>query len=177
MKKFSTILLLVILLFVLLPMAVFAQEETPPEAVALLPIPAVLLGLMALNNRITETVKLYLSAEKLPFTPTEPVRRFIVLLVSMGVGIVSAAFTPDALSWLGAEFGAYPIPAILITGVAVSLGAGAIQMILSVLQSFRRDSTVYETTTKVSTPNVETSQKTASETLAVASQAVDSGKG
>ena len=138
MKTLTIALLILILASFALP--TLAQDSIPPEVVATLPIPAVLIGLMALNNRMTEAVKLYLAAKKLPFTPSEDVQRFLVLLASMAVGIVSAAVTPDALSWLGEGFNVYA--GILVTGFAVSLGGGAVQMVLSILQSFRREPTV-----------------------------------
>lgn len=142
MKKLFTLALLTLILSTF-ALPTFAQEDVPPDVIAALPIPAVLLGLMALNNRVTEAVKLYLSADKLPFTPSEDVRRFLVLLASMVVGIVSAAVTPDALSWLGEGFNVYA--GIVVTGLAVSLGGGAVQLVLSVLQSLRREHTTVST--------------------------------
>lgn len=145
-------LVLIAVLFTL-PFAVNGQEEgVSPELAAALPIPAVLLGLMALNNRVTEAVKLYLAADKLPFTPSEDIRRFLVLLSSMVVGIVSAAVTPDALTWLGEGFN--PYAAIVITGVAASLGGGFAQLVLSVLASLRREPVVAskETTVTIDAP-------------------------
>lgn len=168
MKKF-TLLVLFVLGFAF---PVFAQDELPSEVVTALPIPAVLLGLMALNNRVTEAVKLYLSAEKLPFTPTEATRRFLVLLASMIVGIASAAVTPDALTWLGEGFNVYA--GIVVTGLAVSLGGGAVQLVLSVLQSLRREpATVSTSNTSTISVSPATDPATAKAVLNALGQAVN----
>jgi hypothetical protein len=171
MKKLFTLALLTLILstFVL---PTFAQEDVPPDVIAALPIPAVLLGLMALNNRITEAVKLYLTANKLPFTPSEDVRRFLVLLASMVVGIVSAAVTPDALSWLGEGFNVYA--GIVVTGLAVSLGGGAVQLVLSVLQSLRREpATVSTSNTSTISVSPATDPATAKAVLNALGQSVN----
>lgn len=139
MKRLFTLALLTLILasFVL---PVMAQEADSTEVLAALPIPAVLLGLMALNNRATEAVKLYLTAKDLPFSPSADVQRFLVLIASMVIGIASAAVTPDALAWLGEGFN--PYAGVIVTGLAVSLGGGTVQMILSILQSLRREPVV-----------------------------------
>ena len=132
MKK---LLVLIFVVFVL-TVPVFAQDGNSTELAAM-PIPAVLLGLMALNNRVTETVKRYLKAENLPINPSDSTRSFIVLCVSILVGIGSAFVTPDATAWLGDGFNFYA--GVVVTGVAVSLGGGVVDMVLGILQSLRRD--------------------------------------
>lgn len=169
----ATLLLLAVLLA--LPLVTLAQdtsETAPASEVALFAIPPVLLGLMALNNRSTEGVKLYLSSDKLPFTPPASVRSLIVLVFSAGFGIVSAFMTPTATDWLGATFN--PFAAVVVTGFVVSLGAGAFQMVMSLVSSLGNQS-VYKTSTTISTPPSDVSPIVAKDTLEVASQAVQKG--
>lgn len=173
MKRYLFTLSFLIAILLLLPIVALAQSESdsPSEAV-LFVIPPVLLGLMAANNRVTEAVKLYLASDKLPFTPPVSVRSLIVLVFSILFGIISAAVTPTALDWLGSSF--HPIAAIAVTGFVTSLGAGAFQMVMSLLSGLG-NKTVYETTTKVSVPPETTSDKTAQAAMQAASDVASKG--
>ena len=171
MKKFSTILLLFTLLFALLPMAVLAQEETPQLPSWALGLPSILTGLVLANLRLTDGFKRLLAGESLGYVPPKDIQGVLVLAFSIVVGIGSAWVVPHATDWLGEM---NPIYAIIITGFSVSAVGGAVYEVLGRLSPSK---SVYRTTTEISTPPSDTSQKTASETLAVASQAVDSGKG
>lgn len=129
--KFSLVLLILALLA--LPIMAQESESLPPEVIAALPIPAVLVGLIAVNNRATEMAKLWLKAPNLPINLPVDVQSFIVLVFSIVFGIASAYLTPDALTWLGETFEPYPVAAIVVTGVSVSLGAGAVQYVLALV--------------------------------------------
>lgn len=148
-KIHSLFAILLILTILLLPsMVSMAQDESPAPEVVAIALPPVLLGLIALNNRLTEAVKMYLSADELPFTPSPQLRSVIVLISSAVIGVGSAYFTPNATDWLGESFAAYPVFAILLTGFSVSLGAGAVQMVLSILGMLQQGKS---TTTTLST--------------------------
>lgn len=137
MKLRNLLLITLILLFMALP--ALAQDSTPPELAPVAAIlPPVLVGLIAVNNRLTDQVKRYLATPELPFTPSEQLRGFIVLASSAIIGIVSAYITPHATDWLGAEFAPYPLAAVVLTGLCVSLGASAVEMVLSLLNSLKR---------------------------------------
>jgi len=151
MTKNHAVFFILILVLFALPFAAMAQEGeiAPADEVALFAIPPILLGLMTLNNRSTEALKLYLASAKLPFTPPADVRSLLVLLFSIVFGMASAAVTPTALDWLGASFN--PIAAVVVTGFVVSLGAAAFQMVMSLLAGLGNKS-VYSTTTTISAP-------------------------
>lgn len=167
MKLFHTTILLLLALLLAFPLAAFAQSEgeVPPVTYV---IPPVLLALMAMNNRTTEALKLYLASDKLPFTPPASVRSLIVLVFSALFGMASAFLAPNALDWLGAGFN--PYAAVIVTGFVVSLGAGTAQMVLGLLASLGNKS-VYSTTTTISAPPADTPTSTANKALEVASQA------
>lgn len=135
-KLFTALTLFFILALFALP--IMAQDTTPEVAALPALLPPVLVGLIALNNRLTDGVKRYLATPSLPYTPNEQIRGFIVLLASVGIGIASAYITPHATDWLGADFAAYPLAAIVLTGLCVSLGAGAVEMALSLLNGLKR---------------------------------------
>lgn len=138
MKLFNTLTILLILVLFALPVMAQDGESLPPEQLALLPIPPLLLGLIAANNRATEAFKLYLQSPNLPYTPASSLRSFLVLLASVVIGIALAWVTPNSTEWLGADFAAYPLAAILVTGVSVSAGGAIMQIVLSLLASFKK---------------------------------------
>lgn len=166
---FNLLTLLFILAFLALP--AFAQEGDVPAAdeVALFAIPPVLLGLMALNNRSTEALKLYLASDKLPFTPPASVRSLLVLVFSAVFGMVSAFMTPSALDWLGTTFN--PVAAVIVTGFVVSLGAGAAQMVMGLMANLGANKQVYTKTETISTPPESSSDKAAVASMQAVSQA------
>lgn len=139
-QVFNLTLAILILALFALPIMAQDTESLPPEVIAALPIPAVLVGLIAVNNRATEMAKLWLKAPNLPINPSPSVQSFIVLVFSIVFGIASAYLTPDALTWLGEPFEPYPVAAIVVTGVSVSLGAGAVQYVLALVNRLSKPS-------------------------------------
>lgn len=171
------IFILLIVLFALPFVALAQDESSPPEDLALLTIPPVLLTLIAINNRGTELVKGWLKAPQLPFTPSPTLSSFIVGASSIVIGIVSATFVPDALSFLPEQFSKYPIAGVVAVGMMASFGGATAQVLLDLITSLKPKEALYSTTTTVNVPPANTSDSVAKATVGLASQVAGDAKG
>lgn len=134
MKLFN--LATLILILALFAMPAFAQDDSVPSELPewAIGLPSVLTGLVLFNFKTTDVFKRMLANEKFGgsrLTPSKDVQSVIVLLFSLGVGISSAFFTPDATSWLPDAFHQYPYLGYVITGVSVSTVGGIVHQTLA----------------------------------------------
>lgn len=178
MKLFNILTIVLLIALFAMPLVALAQDESSvPEEVALLAVPPVLLTLIAINNRGTELVKGWLQAPQLPFTPSPTLASFIVGASSIVIGIVSATFVPDALSFLPEQFTKYPIAGVIAVGMMASFGGATAQVLLDLIASLKPKAAVYSTTTTINTPPPSTSDSVAKAALNVASQVAGDAKG
>jgi hypothetical protein len=180
MRKFNTFLfftfLLAFLLF-LLPYTALAQESsepTPlPDYVAF--FPAALAMLVTFNFKVTDIFRRLLASKSVggdALTPPKDIQGIIVIVFSILVGVLSVWATPNATEWIPDNFSANPILGVIVTGVLVSVLGG---WAYDIMKRVNGGNSVFKTTTEINTPPSDTSQKTASETLSVAAQAVNKG--
>lgn len=134
MKLFNIATLLLIIAMLALPVA--AQDDSVPSELPewAIGLPSVLVGLVLVNFKTTDFFKRMLASEQIGgarLTPPKDVQSVLVLLFSIGVGITSAIFTPDATTWLPEAFQQYPYLAYVITGVSVSTVGGIVHQTLA----------------------------------------------
>lgn len=163
-------LFLILALFALPTLAQGESEELPAWMAAL---PTVLAGLVFANFKATETFKRLLQSSHFGGVPPKDIQNILVLGFSILLGIASAWFTPTATDWLSPAVRAYPVAAIILTGLTVSAIGGGVYELLNRLSA---GVPVYSTTTTINTPPTDTSNSTAKETMSAVSQAVKADK-
>jgi hypothetical protein len=167
-----TTLFLLIVLFAF-PLLAMAQEEPTPLPEWASFLPAILTSLVGFNFKATDIFRRMLASNNFGGTPPKDVQNVLVIVFSLLLGIGLVLVTPNAASFVPDILTTNFWAKVLFTGVSISTLGGFIH---DLSKRVNGGNPVFKQTTEVNAPPAETSQKTASETLAVASQAVD-GKG
>lgn len=87
-------------------------------------------------NRLTEVAKKFLAT----FDLDDNIRKFILLAFTLGAGIVTVAASNSALNlFAGTWLDRFPpVVSIVLTGMAVGLGADFLHLIADLMQALKR---------------------------------------